>query len=224
MYKQLLVVIVHKLNNRPTFTPFSLVGKESRRASRGKSEFTKLYPRSTILYTVSIGSGVASVQGCDPDGVAFLLIHTLAVSVNMLPSWRIYSYSFIIKKAAELAKEANYPTNWATSLSGIANTYLALEQFDEAYQTIAPLLVDDILFSFRNRPTLNLAAITYRVLTARQDPRAEEVLERLYAILQEELAKFTDPERRAAFIENDVSIQSIIKWWTAKNGAAAASA
>ena len=117
------------------------------------------------------------------------------------------------QKAAELAKEANYPGNWAVSLSGIANAYLFQDRFDEAYQAIAPLLVGDTLFSLPSRPTFNLAAITYRVLTARQDPRAEVILERVHALLQSELAQFTDPALRAAFIENDVSIQNILRWW-----------
>ncbi len=124
------------------------------------------------------------------------------------------------QKAAELSKQANYPGNWAASLSGIANAYLYLKRYAEAYKAIVPLLVDDLLFSFPNRSTLNLAAITYRVLTARQDSRAAEILERVHAVLQSELAKFTDPELRAAFIENDSSIQNILRWWAAKQDTA----
>ncbi|MEZ4713391.1 MAG: BTAD domain-containing putative transcriptional regulator [Caldilineaceae bacterium] len=123
------------------------------------------------------------------------------------------------QKAAELATQANYPGNWAVSLSGIANAYLFQEQFDKAYETIEPLLVDDKLFSLNNRATINLAAITYRVLNERQDSRAEQILERVHTILQTELAKFTTPDLRAAFIENDVSVRNILNWWKAKHAA-----
>ncbi|MEZ4664713.1 MAG: hypothetical protein R2911_44840 [Caldilineaceae bacterium] len=122
-------------------------------------------------------------------------------------------------RSADLATKANYPGNWAVSLSGIANAYLFQDQFDKAYETIEPLLVDDKLFSLNNRATINLAAIIYRILNARQDSRAEKILERVHTILQTELAKFTDPDLRAAFIENDVSVRNILNWWSAKHGA-----
>jgi tetratricopeptide (TPR) repeat protein len=101
--------------------------------------------------------------------------------------------------------------------SGLARVALAQGDLAQAQSHIVPIL--EFLDAGRG-PELSLMRqirylypTCYRVLKASQDPRAEEILETAYQLLQEQAAKTPDEETRRAFLEDIAWHRQIVSWY-----------
>jgi len=104
------------------------------------------------------------------------------------------------------------------SLAGLASVSLA-----QSNPTLALNYVEEILDYLNQGNTLDgtdepfkVYLTCYRVLRANQDSRAETVLEKAYALLQERAAKIDDEEMRRSFLENVASHREIIAAWESR--------
>jgi hypothetical protein len=78
--------------------------------------------------------------------------------------------------------------------------------------------VETILEQMRARPTLDgtdeplrVYLTCYRVLSASQDPRAGEVLDAAYRLLQERATHIDDEDLRRSFLENVAAHREIVR-------------
>ena len=121
------------------------------------------------------------------------------------------------QQAVALWREVGQQGMALVSQTGLARVALAQGDLAQAQSLVVPML--EFLDAGRG-PGLTLMhqmrylyPTSYQVLKASQDPRAEEILETAYQLLQEQAAKIPDEETRRAFLEDVAWHRQIVTWY-----------
>jgi tetratricopeptide (TPR) repeat protein len=100
------------------------------------------------------------------------------------------------------------------ALAGLARTYLAQGDLAQAQAHVEEILSHLQVGSLDGTVEPSRIYLTcYQVLRANGDPRAGEVLEAAYHLLQERAAKIDDEELRRSFLENVKANREIVAAW-----------
>ena len=157
--------------------------------------------------------GVLSAQetGCrDPRAQALTVLgHALAGLGRQADAAGAYRRALALRRdlgqshllpepLAGLARVAEACGDRAGALAHVEEILCCLETYPELYGTWEPLRV---------------YLTCYRVLRAGEDPRAEEILDAAYRLLQERAARIEDERLRRSYLENVAAHREIIAAW-----------
>jgi tetratricopeptide (TPR) repeat protein len=107
------------------------------------------------------------------------------------------------QQALSIRQELGQPSPAMESLSGLAQVSLAqgdLSQAQAQVEEILTYLESNALEGIIDPHQVYLTC--YQVLKANDDPRAQEILNKGYRLLQERAAKISDEDMRCSFLEN----------------------
>jgi Asp-tRNA(Asn)/Glu-tRNA(Gln) amidotransferase C subunit len=100
------------------------------------------------------------------------------------------------------------------SIAGLACVRLAQGQVDAALAHAEEILdyLEENTLDGAIEP-LRVHVTCHRVLRAQEDPRADELLARAHALLQQRAATITDAALRQSFLQNVPAHQEILQAW-----------
>jgi tetratricopeptide (TPR) repeat protein len=153
------------------------------------------------------------VQGLDSraaQGLALTVLgHALVGLRNLAEATDVYEQALLLRRELD----QHYLT--AEPLAGLARVALTRE---DRIQALAH--VETILDQLKTRPTLDgtdeplrVYLTCYLVLRANHDPRAREILDAAYRLLQERATHIDDEELRRSFLENVAAHREIARAW-----------
>jgi len=119
------------------------------------------------------------------------------------------------RKAMALRREFGQPHMAIESLAGLARVSLARNDLSQALTYVEEILgfLEDHTLDGTEEPfRVNLTC--YRVLQAKQDPRAQEILNTTHGLLQEQANRLSDEELRRSFLDNVTAHREILDEWT----------
>jgi len=108
-------------------------------------------------------------------------------------------------------QEINYPSPIAEVRAALAFTYLQQGEFAQALTLVEEILqpLAHIVLDISSEP-VRIFLICYRVLAANEDPRAADILQRGYQLVQTLLATIEDEELRHSFLNNVAANREVI--------------
>jgi hypothetical protein len=118
------------------------------------------------------------------------------------------------RQSCDLYLAIGRPDTAAEPLAGLARIALAQGNTTQALAHVEPILVQVESSHLQGaEEPLRVDLTCCEVLRAANDPRADAVLERTHARLQEQAAKMVDAEMRRAFLHNVPYHREIVTAW-----------
>ncbi len=130
----------------------------------------------------------------------------------------------MLRQALALQRETHNRVAICEALSSLAQVYLSRAELSLADECVQELIGDLTAKTLESSAELFEIYLTcYRVLSANQNPRAQEILQTTYGLLQEQAKHIGDEKLRRSFLENVATNREILTEFarhsTARDGA-----
>jgi len=124
-----------------------------------------------------------------------------------------------LEKGLDLARQAGFQGSVMFCLGGLAETSLAQGNLTAALGHAESILthMETSAWDTQADPT-RMCLACYRALRANGDPRADDVLERAHALLQERAANISDEADRRSYLENREERREIVREYARTRG------
>jgi len=165
----------------------------------GDYEAAKEYSQQALLIAHEVGSRYFRSFALMSQGHALLGLGRLVEAADAY------------QQCLTLRRELGQSHMAMEALAGLANVYKTQEFLDKALSTIEEILtyLETETLDGADEPSLVYLAC-YRVLEACEDPRAQDILNIAYNLLQESAAKISNEEFRRSFLENVAANREIV--------------